>query len=442
MPRTYPRVLIFSQPFNTVSGGGITLTNLFTAWPKDKIAVLSYPFMLKNITTDICDTYYQIGNEELHWLFPFSIIKERYNSGPINPSAERLEPVRSKKRTIRSSLSSILVSPLMNWLDLVHVMSSIRISVRLEEWLLENKPDLLYYQISNRESINFALRLIDHLKIPAVIHMMDDWPSTICRNEIGKFFWARKIDSEFRSLLSRLDLHLSICDEMSSEYHRRYGYKFSPFHNSIDLKTWMPFVKKDVAPNPGTKVVLFSGRIGKGIEQSLFELASAVDLLRLEGMDIILQIQSPRGDPDILNRIKRYSSVTIPPPIAYDKIPELYSKADILIIANDFSRAGIKFLKYSMPTKAPEYMISGTPVLVYASPETALFKLFHENRCGHCVAIQNSNDLAKAVKLLLQDLSYRKTLSRNAVTYAIKNFDSRKIRHMFQTLLIQTASRQ
>lgn len=92
-----------------------------------------------------------------------------------------------------------------------------------------------------------------------------------------------------------------------------------------------------------------------------------------------------------------------------------------------------------MPTKAPEYMISGTPVLVYASSETALYKLFNENVCGHCVTIQNSIELANAVKLLLEDLDYRKTLSRNAVAYAMKHFDSRKVREMFQKLLIQTA---
>lgn len=440
MSRSHPRVLIFSQPFNTISGGGITLTNLFTSWPKDKIAVLSYPFMLNHITTDICDTYYQIGFEELHWIFPFSKIKGRFKSGPINPTIGRPELLSSGRKTFLSKISSILISPFLKWLDLVHVISSISISTRLEEWLFKNKPNLLYFQISNRESINFALKLIDHLKIPSVIHMMDDWPSTICRNGIGKFYWTRKIDSEFRTLLSRIDLHLSICDEMSSEYQRRYGYKFSPFHNSIDLITWMPLIKKDVAPNPGTKVVLFSGRIGPGIGYSLFDLAEAINLLRLKGIDIILQIQSPRGDPGILDRIRQYSSVNINPPIDYNKIPELYSKADILIIANDFQPAGIKFLKYSMPTKAPEYMISGTPILVYASAETALYKLFHINNCGHCVAKQNITELANAFKLLLHDLSYRKFLSRNAVAYAVEHFDTNKMRQNFQNLLIDTAN--
>jgi hypothetical protein len=34
-----PKVLIIGQPFNNDTGGGITLSNLFSGWDKDKIAV-------------------------------------------------------------------------------------------------------------------------------------------------------------------------------------------------------------------------------------------------------------------------------------------------------------------------------------------------------------------------------------------------------------------
>ena len=34
----YPKVLIIGQYFHTESGGGITMTNLFKGWDKEKIA--------------------------------------------------------------------------------------------------------------------------------------------------------------------------------------------------------------------------------------------------------------------------------------------------------------------------------------------------------------------------------------------------------------------
>ena len=109
--------------------------------------------------------------------------------------------------------------------------------------------------------------------------------------------------------------------------------------------------------------------------------------------------------------------------------------ADILVIANDFHPKGIKFLKYSMPTKVPEYMISGTPILVYASPETALFKFFHQNKCGHCVGIQSKEEIVHGIKLLFQDIDYREELSQKAIAFAKEFFDSDIVRQRFHSLL-------
>jgi len=400
--KIYPKVLIFSQSFNKFSGGGITLTNLFSGWPKERIAVMTYNFMMVGVSTEICNTYYQLGKEEIHWKFPFSFIKEKPKSGLLNDT--ELFPKKSGRSEKYKNQKSIgfLFNLLIKLLGLNHFQSSISISELLKAWLIKYRPELLYFQISNRESINFARNLIEYLRIPSVLHMMDDWPSSIADESIFRSYWKKKIGNELQQLMNKVDLNLSICDEMSDEYKRRYGHEFHSFHNTIDIEKWMPFVRKDVSLSRGTKSILFSGRIGKGIQQSLIELAEAVDSLRSEGVDIKLNIQSPRSEPKTLDQIRRYECVTINPPVEYDRIPELYSKADILVIANDFNPGGIKFLKFSMPTKAPEFMISGTPILVYASSETAVYKLFHINKCGYCVSKQSKRQLQ-----MLSDYFYK-----------------------------------
>ncbi len=77
----FPRVLIFGQPFNNFTGGGITLTNLFKGWPKDKIAVTYLGHGLQSVTTDVCDIYYQLGKDEHKWKFPFNLIQRKFPSG-------------------------------------------------------------------------------------------------------------------------------------------------------------------------------------------------------------------------------------------------------------------------------------------------------------------------------------------------------------------------
>lgn len=437
----YPKVLVFSQPFNNYSGGGITLTNLFVGWPREKIAVVSYDYMLLGISTDICNTYYQLGQEEIHWTFPFTLIKRKNQSGLLEVGKDFGNAIKGSKTLKRQKFSGYLLSLLIKWLGLDHVLSSISMSERLKAWLIDYRPELLYFQISNRESINFARNLIKYLRIPSVVHMMDDWPTTISDNSLAARYWNNKIDREFKQLLKETDLRLSICDEMSIEYKKRYGWDFYPFHNTLDLDKWTPFIRNNIRTSQGIKTVLFSGRIGKGIEHSLFDLAIAVDKLHYEGIDICLQIQSPRSTPGVIDRLKRFRSVIINSSVDYDRLPEIYSRADILVIANDFSQEGINFLRFSMPTKVPEYMISGTPILVYASSESAVYKLFQKYMCGHSVTNQSTDELANAIKMLLQDLDYRKQLSNNAVAYAIEYYDSQKVRRRFQILLKEVAGK-
>ena len=78
---TVPKVLILNQPFNTDTGGGITLSNLFTGWDSQKLAVACSGYLLQdNIDTSICNTYYQLGEKEQVPVYQFlkSAIVRKY----------------------------------------------------------------------------------------------------------------------------------------------------------------------------------------------------------------------------------------------------------------------------------------------------------------------------------------------------------------------------
>lgn len=433
----FPRILIFGQPFNSHSGGGITLSNLFEGWPKDKIAIIAHPSMLGNISKGRCDHHYQIGHEECIWGFPFNLYKERFPSGEFDSFTSDSPSISKRKSKVRKLVADRIINPLVKWIGLTHRMSRTILSPQLKRWIEGFKPEVFYFQVSTLETILFASDIIDFLGTPSVIHMMDDWPATIADGGILKNHWRKLIDKELRGLLKKTNIHLSIGREMSTEYKIRYGYEFIPFQNTIDLNSWASWPKSDLKLKGGEIKILFSGRIGTGIRQSLFEIAAAVNLIRKSGLNVLLYIQTTSKELETIQKLQRQDSVVIRPPVDYTELPRLYSEADILIIANDFTREGIRFLKYSMPTKAPEYMISGTPILIYSSPESALFKLFKEYKCGHCIDKQDPNEIAKGIELLIYDTNYRQQLSDNAVAYAKQYYDSVKIRKNFRELLMK-----
>ncbi|MBN2523942.1 MAG: glycosyltransferase [Bacteroidales bacterium] len=432
----YPRVLIFGQPFNNIHGGGITLTNLFKGWDKSKIAVADSGHMMNEITRDVCDIYYQLGNEEYKWLFPFNLIQKKYKSGLKSFSEKDAQRGNETKNGIRYKLVNSLFYPLMQWLGLFYCVIRIKMSSQFRNWLTEFNPDVLYVQVTTRESILFVAELIEYLKIPAAIHFMDDWPSTIIKPGLFKNYWKNKIDSELKVLLGKVDLHLSISDSMSVEYKKRYGKEFRAFHNPIDTGFWLPHTKNDFSIDKENVKILCSGRIGQnGISESLIEVASAIDKMNRDGLGIKLHIQTSTREKSIINRLNDFHCVTFNAFVNYTQLPEIFSDADILLLANDFDSKSISYLRYSMPTKASEYMISGTPVLVYTSGLAAVSVFFSEHQCGYCISNNCEEEIIKGIRFLIVNKEYRRKISNNAVNTAIEKFDAIKVRNEFQNLL-------
>jgi len=430
-----PRVLILGQPFNNRHGGGITLSNLFKGWDKSKIAVADTGHMMDNVTTDICDTYFQLGNEEFKWRFPFNYIQRKFPSGLKKFNINSVDIPVVEKKKFRYVIVNNVFYPALEWLGLFHCVAKIRMSSTFKKWLTEYNPEVLYIQVSTREMVLFAMDLIDHLKVPTAIHFMDDWPSTISRRGLFRKYWERKIDGELKTLLNRVDLLLSISDSMSAEYERRYGKTFIPFHNPIDADKFLRLPGKQ-SDSQNDFRILYIGRIGIANKESIFSFSRFVSAMPHKTKRVLFHIYTPNIDSPELFRIKNLPNVSVLPAIEHEEIPDLLRAYDLLFLPLDFSQNGIKYAKFSMPTKASEYMISGTPILVYAPAETAISQFFIQNECGYCVTKNNSNELARAVDFLIQNEEYRNKISSNAVYIALDRFDVLKVRAEFQELLV------
>ena len=203
--------------------------------------------------------------------------------------------------------------------------------------------------------------------------MMDDWPSTISRNGLFKKYWKTKIDREFRVLLNKMDLYLSISDAMSAEYKKRYGKEFIPFHNPIDISKFSE-VRRNKKAADKTFRILYLGRIGVANQNSISSFASAVSKHKTDLYKIELEMFTPGVNYRVSKIIGSLENVKILPPVNYEMVPALLTQYDLLLLPLDFTKTGFKYSQYSIPTKASEYMISGTPIIVFAPKETAISK--------------------------------------------------------------------
>lgn len=437
---SFPKILILGQTFNKKEGGGVTMSNLFKGWPKDKIAVASNANLSKDLDSSVCEIYYQLGyNSKLH-PFPLNIILPKIKCGLLRISNEYQKEATHENTSKSGKYKSVYqrVVKLLDFLGLYNIFYNLIPTPDFENWLKQYDPDIIYTQLASLELIRFTDKIQEITKKPVVIHMMDDWPSTISNTGLFKNTWHRIIDKELRSLIGKAALLLSISDTMAREYQERYRKKFTTFHNPIEIEFWKSYQRSDYKL-PEKPVVLYAGRIGKGINKSLETMALAiVEVNKTMNTNLKFVIQSPEK-PDWL---KNYAFVTYKTPVAYTELPLVFAEADLLYLPYDFSDESIRFIKYSMPTKAPEYMVSGTPIIMFAPKETELVLNAEKGNWAKLVTENKIADLSAAIMDLLANEEVRKKIAVNAISIAEASYNSVMVRTRFRETISLTHSKK
>ena len=157
--------------------------------------------------------------------------------------------------------------------------------------------------------------------------------------------------------------------------------------------------------------------------------------LNAKGLKIRFHIQATNSNP-VLDELSKFTFITINPTVPYSELPRVFSQADVLLLPNDFDRTSRAFLKYSMPTKASEYMISGTPILLYSSAETAVTSHALKYNWAYVVSEKKNEALKSAITELYERRDLRTALGNTARDYAINNYDGALIREQFRKAFI------
>ncbi|AKP50118.1 glycosyltransferase [Cyclobacterium amurskyense] len=425
----YPKVLILNQPFNNVSGGGITLSNLFKGWKKDHLAAVCLGNLFNEKTQlDICDKYYQLGHKEHVWNFPLNLMKRKYPSGPLKIDRKKKNVETIKKSPLRVTLLNEYINPALNWLGVLNWASSIQLSPELKEWLTEFNPDVIYAQAQRREAVVFCTLVQRYLKKPMVFHMMDDWIEVLPGYGLMGGYWHKVVDKEFREMLSTCDRHFSISEPMALAYRERYGYTFSTYHNPIELEFWSKSQRNSY--DFGDKIqILYAGRMGLGIQSSLETMAKCLDELNKElktPVELVLQVgKRPEW-------VDKYNCIVHRGFVPYEELPDRFSEADFLFLPYDFTPSANAFIKYSMPTKASEYMICGTPVLVFAPEDTALVTYAQDHQWAQVVTKNEVQALRDGLMELINNKEMRQRISEAAIKLAEERHDANKVRKQFK----------
>lgn len=431
----YPRVLFVTPvAFNPFSGGGATFSSLFKNWPKDRLATAhNDPAPPSN---DVCERYFKLGPDELDFIPPFNKLRRRARmkgsfAAKIGPAAAR-SPGRPRAIDF---LRELIIG------DSIPERS--RLTPALEHWIADFRPELLYTILGSNGMMALIERIRVRFKLPVVVHIMDDWPSAAHRKglfaPIERPRMKRLLEHSFATANSCLGISSAMCQA----YTQRYGREFIAFQYALDLERWAHVTKRNLDPAMPA-MFLYVGSIFRNAQlDSLVDCAQAIAELNHEGFPTGLRIvTSDDNCARYKHLLKLHPNISVEPSGAGDDdFFQSLADADALLLPVNFDEPSVDFIRYSMPTKVPAYLNSGTPILAYGPDETAQIGYAMDKGWALTVSKRSKERLKDAMKSIVTDSALRKALSKAAQRSAA-NHDAHMVRNEFQKLLRHSASQQ
>lgn len=406
--KRYPRVLLFGHSFNNYTSMGITLTNLFADWPKDKVAVWA-----DGIDPALCD---DIRPCALY----LGCMKQ-----PSNKDSTK------KRFTIKDKCREIL-RVLYHKTGIPELIANTTIDERELAKAKDFNPEIVFCALGSDQAMKRCENLMDRLvNAKLVLYIVDDWVNTKINTRYFASVWRRKYNKDFRHIMERASGLLSICQYMTDEYKRMYEKTYYPFHNPVDLEEWQSL---HVEPKYATGIVsiLYVGKINNDTLPCLQDLAKAVEELNAEGESFVFDIYSPDyADKACLFEKQKY--VHAYPPVAHEDIPKLMKSYSSLFLPLGFSKQSRAYVRLSMPTKLTEYLASGKPIILYCPEEIALAKYLADKDCAIMCATSKPMVLKESITKL-QDENLYEHLVKNSLSLAAEH-DIHVVRERFRKTL-------
>ena len=179
----------------------------------------------------------------------------------------------------------------------------------------------------------------------------------------------------------------------------------------------------------GKYIVLYAG--AHGMSNDLQIMLAAADQLRSDQRISFLLVGDGKEKPNLIQQAQelKLGNVHFLPPVPKKEMPQLISNVDACLAI----LKPIPMYATVYPNKVFDYMASGKPVIL--AIEGVMREVIEQAGAGIAVHPGDQNDLARAVKWLVENLEEGKRMGGRGRAYVEKNFDRNQLaERLFQLM--------
>jgi glycosyltransferase involved in cell wall biosynthesis len=137
-----------------------------------------------------------------------------------------------------------------------------------------------------------------------------------------------------------------------------------------------------------------------------------------------------------------------PPYVSYggyfppDQKPQVFSQADLLVLPINFDASSLDYVGYSFQTKLPEYMASGTPILIYGPTRSPNVRYALQETFAEVVDRPGKEPVKRGIFEMMRNQEKRTRFGRRGREIAFKNHSADTVRKRFRDLLIAVSTQK
>ncbi|MBC7980535.1 MAG: hypothetical protein H7Y36_08235 [Armatimonadetes bacterium] len=289
-------------------------------------------------------------------------------------------------------------------------------------------PDLVYAFVYSGETLNYAAWIAKSLGRPLIAHVADD----------GIENFGRAGGASVRRILSEAQARIVISEEMRVEYERRYELPFEILHNGAAEEF---FEGAEFGMNDELVVRYLGSVVPNHHFNSIEDIASAVRQFNQSGGKARFEICGGEWTREHGASIADGDAVIYRGAVDRETGRRLLQTADLLVVPVTFDRRDFSSVRFSLPTKVPEYLASGSPTLIYGPEGAAPVEFCRRHNVGSVLTERSVPRLVEFLERLAMDPITLRTKAKEDREYIRQHFSAAAARLKFTSILTTSAGR-
>lgn len=205
-------------------------------------------------------------------------------------------------------------------------------------------------------------------KLNLVLFVMDDWQG---HHESHRLPYSRRRRELLKEAVNRASTRFAVSREMAAHYEEAYQNSWQVAHNAIRCDS----IATPNGESSRRNQVLLAGDINQFRFDAVLAFAEAIERHNCRSEQRIEFVVLGEVAEQHRSPLSALNAVTLQDRQPHSVCLEAMRAADLLYLPLAFSRSSARISRYSMPTKLPEYLATGRPVLFHAPFESALFQV-------------------------------------------------------------------